>query len=46
MNKTEAIEIIWNYMHMEHELIPADLICILGSLDPRYRCEQHSPRKR
>ncbi len=34
MNKSQAIDIIWDYMHMNHQLKPADCIFILGSNDP------------
>jgi len=34
MDKQQAIETVWDYMHMEHDLVPADIIFILGSFDP------------
>lgn len=34
MNKSQAIDIIWDYMHLKHQLKPADCIFILGSNDP------------
>lgn len=35
MNKHEAINKIWNYMHMNHKLKKADVILVLGSRDTR-----------
>ncbi len=34
MNKIQAVDIIWEYMHMNHQLKAADCIFILGSNDP------------
>lgn len=35
MNKETAVRLVWNYMHLEHELKKADVIFLLGSTDPR-----------
>lgn len=35
MNKDTAIKIIWDYMHMNHQLEKADVIFVLGSRDIR-----------
>lgn len=35
MIKDEAVNTIWNYMHMNHELKKADVILVLGSHDTR-----------
>lgn len=35
MDKESAISLIWDYMHMGHELKKADLIFVLGSNDAR-----------
>jgi len=35
MTKQEALQIIWDYMHMGHELKKADLIFVLGNRDLR-----------
>lgn len=35
MDKETAINTVWDYMHMQHELVPADLIFVLGSIDAR-----------
>lgn len=35
MTKTEAVNLIWDYMLVGHELKPADVILVLGSNDDR-----------
>lgn len=35
MTKSEAINIIWDYMHMNHQLKKADVIFVLGNRDTR-----------
>jgi len=35
MTKNEAIKLIWDYMHMNHQLKKADVIFVLGSRDIR-----------
>lgn len=35
MEKEEALKIVWDYMHMNHELKKADVIFVLGSRDIR-----------
>ena len=35
MNQEEAIQTIWNFHHMKHELQPSDAILVLGSHDTR-----------
>lgn len=35
MTKDEAINLIWDYMHMNHQLKSADVIFVLGSRDVR-----------
>lgn len=35
MTKDKAIELIWDYMHMHHQLKKADIIFVLGSSDAR-----------
>lgn len=35
MTKEHATSLIWDYMHMGHELKKADVIILLGSIDPR-----------
>lgn len=35
MTEDEAIEVLWNYHHVNHALRPADLVFVLGSNDTR-----------
>lgn len=35
MTKDQAIEIIWDYMHLNHQLQKADAILVLGNRDIR-----------
>ncbi|MEG0333145.1 MAG: YdcF family protein [Akkermansia sp.] len=35
MTEREAIDILWEYHHVNHQLAPADIIFVLGSNDPR-----------
>ena len=35
MTEDRAIEIIWDYMHMRHKLVKADVILVLGGRDTR-----------
>lgn len=35
MTEDEAIEVLWNYHHVNHSLRPADLVFVLGSNDAR-----------
>lgn len=35
MTKKEALEVIWDYMHLNHELQKADAIFVLGNRDTR-----------
>lgn len=35
MNDRDAIDILWDYHHVHHDLAPADLIFVLGSNDAR-----------